>query len=392
MDIRAIVLIGGAAADGSASAGSVSGVPAAFLDVLGVPVVERVVQRLRRFGITNITMIDDTASAAVPLVPPVVSCLDVPHIRAASGKLWQAAQDAFLAYAEDGADLVVALRIGPYTEVDYDTLIQHHIDKHCAVTTARGRNNVGLDLFVLNASARADAATLFQSGFQRVRRECEDFTVAGYCNPLRNAADLRRLGIDGLLTANEIRPHGTEVKPGVWVGKAARIHRKARIIAPAFIGAQARVHASALITRGSIIEHHAEVDCGTVVENSTVLPFTRIGAGLDVMYSVVGFRRLAHLRQNVEVEIADEKFVGMVPLSAVSRLAGSTAALFAFIPMQLYRGLFAPSQRKSAAQMPETLEEAKAILQDPVLEVPATGAEPSEFPSNLAVARRYGEQ
>ena len=96
-----------------------------------------------------------------------------------------------------------------------------------------------------------------------------------------------------------------------------------------------------MITRGTVVEHHAEIDCGTVVENSTVLPYTYVGAGLDVMHSVVGFRRLSHLVRNVEVEISDRKLVGMPAVSAVSRLAGSTAALFAFLPKQIYRGFFA---------------------------------------------------
>jgi len=270
--------------------------------------------------------------------------------------------------------------------------VQHHLDHHCAVTMAVDGQSEALDLFVLSASARNDAAALFKNRMQRMRRECAPFYVQGYCNRLRGSADLRRLAVDGLLAKNSIRPDGAEIKPGVWVGTAARIHRKARVIAPAFIGAHAKVRASALITRGSVIEHHADVDCGTVVENSSVLPFTRVGAGLDVMHSVVGFRRLAHLRQNVEVEIADEKFVGMVPLTALSRLAGSTAALFAFIPIQIYRGFFASSQRKSAAKIPECPEDATGALEAPVLEVPATGAEASEFPSHLAVARRYGDE
>jgi len=252
--------------------------------------------------------------------------------------------------------------------------------------------NEPLDLFVLSVSARRDAAALFKNRMERMRRECAPFYVKGYFNRLETTADLRRLAVDGLLAKNAIRPEGTEIKPGIWVGTGARIHRKARVIAPAFIGAHAKVRASALITRGTVIEHHGDVDCGTVVENSSVLPFTRVGAGLDVMHSVVGFRRLAHLRQNVEVEIADEKFVGMVPLTPLSRLAGSTAALFAFIPMQIYRGLTASSQRTSAAQCPESLEEAQAVLEAPVMEVPATGAEASEFPSHLAVARRYGDK
>jgi hypothetical protein len=118
------------------------------------------------------------------------------------------------------------------------------------------------------------------------------------------------------------------------------------VVAPSFIGARSKVHAQALLTRGSILEHHSEVDCGTVVENSTVLPFTRLGAGLDVMHCLVGFRRLVHLVRNVEVEITDAKLVDLVPLSPVSRLAGSTAALFAFLPKEIYRGVRAVPSRE----------------------------------------------
>ena len=147
-----------------------------------------------------------------------------------------------------------------------------------------------------------------------------------------------------------------------------------------------------MITRGTVVEHHAEVDCGTVVENSTVLPYTYVGAGLDVMHSVVGFRRLCHLVRNVEVEISDRKLVGMPAMSAVSRLAGSTAALFAFLPKQIYRGFFALLIDERAVEIPSSLEQQAAALKTPAIEAQGPGPEASEFPSNLAVARRYGEQ
>jgi len=392
MDIRAGVLIGGAASNDAPTTETINGVPIADLDVLGLPVVDRVLQRLEQFGISAISTVCDGRSDLPAFTPRSRFYASLAHVNATGDQFWQAAEDAFVKYAEQGADLVLALRIGPYVEVDYEALVQHHLDRHCAVTMAVDGEGASLELFALSASARTDAAALFKNRMQRMRRECAPFRVTGYVNRLRNAQDLRQLGADGLMARNTIRPEGTEIKPGVWVGQNARIHHKARVVAPAFIGAHAKIRASALITRGSIIEHHSEVDCGTVVENSSVLPFTRVGAGLDVMHSVVGFRRLAHLWQNVEVEIADEKFVGMVPLTAVSRLAGSTAALFAFLPMQIFRGIFAPSQRKCATKIPESLEQASAVLESRVLEVPASGAESSEFPSNLAVARRYGDQ
>jgi len=390
MDIRAIVLVGGVPSEAVNATERVAGMPIAHLDVLGRPIVERVLQGLKRADITVANIItevpgDEETSQAVD-----GELGSLPHRNVCADQFWQVAEEAFYACSEAGADLAVLLRMGPYLEVDYEEFIQHHLDHHCAVTKAVDSSNSALNWFVMNASARSDAAELFHSRMTRVRRECAHFTVSGYVNHLRNAADLRRLTIDGLMAKNAIRPYGIEHKPGIWLGRRARVHPKARLVAPAYIGAHAKVRASALITRGSVVEHHAEVDCGTVVENSTVLPYTRLGAGLDVMHSVVGNRRLAHVLRGVEVEISDEKFVDMAPVTAVSRLAGSTAALFAFLPKQIYHGLFASSQCKSPEECAATPEPATAVLEAGAVEPATSGSEGSEFPSSLAVVRRYG--
>ncbi len=168
---------------------------------------------------------------------------------------------------------------------------------------------------------------------------------------------------------------------------------RARVLAPAFIGAHSKIRASALVTRDSVIEHHAEVDCGTVVENSTILPFTYVGAGLDVMHSVVGFRRMSHLLRNVEVEIHDGKLVGMSPVSTVSRLAGSTAALFAVLPKQIYRGFLRAGPAKSRPHGHAGIPGGRqtSSMENPGVEARLPIRKQSEFPSNFAVVRRYGE-
>jgi hypothetical protein len=307
-------------------------------------------------------------------------------------QFWQTAENTFSEYVEGGAELVIALRVGPYVELDYEEMIQHHLRHHCPVTMAVDADGASLDIFLVNASRRNDATSLFRSKLQKLRTHCQSFRVSCYSNRLKTAADLRYLALDGLLHKNSISPEGIETKPGVWVAKSARIHPKARIVAPAYIGVYSKIRAAALITRGTAVEHHAEIDCGTVVENSTVLPYTYIGAGLDVMHSVVGFHRLSHLIRKVEVEISDRKFVGMPAVGVLSRLAGSTAALFTFLPKVIYRGFFSPSHSGSAADTPECSEEQAAALKIPATEAPGSGPEASEFPSTLAVARRYGEQ
>lgn len=378
--------------DRSGTQEEIAGIPLAYLDVLGIPVWERVWRKLQRFGVSRFTLVSDTLPEADTYLRNAVRFCEMPQVRASGEEFWRAGAKAFQQYAQDGAELVIVQRIGPYTELDYDAFMQHHLDRRCAVSMAVDVEHASLDVFVLNTSTRVDAQALFASGLQRLRRECEPFEFKGYVNRLQSPSDLRVLGMDGLMELNSIRPTGREHKPGVWVGKAARIHREARIIAPAFIGAHSKIRASALITRGTVIEQHAEVDCGTVVENSTVLPFTRIGAGLDVMHSVVGFRRLTHLLRKVQVEISDSRFIGMVPSSALSRFAGSTAAVFAILTKRGNRGSRRRSQCSSSAAASESGKKASLKLDASEKEKTDPAPKASQFSADLAVTRRYGEQ
>jgi NDP-sugar pyrophosphorylase family protein len=392
MDLKALILVGGANGAGQVRPPEeFAGVPLSLLDVLGQTVLERVVQRLRRAGITDMCVLASVGEMATPYLERAEFRAKISSARVSRGELWTAAEEKCEQFRQEGADLILVLRLGPYLELDYEELVQHHIDKHCRMSTVVDSDGKALPIVVLDAARRGDASALFRSEMQQVRDDCERFPMRSYVNSLQTVINLRTLAIDGLLEKNAVRPVGHELKPGIWVGEGARVHRHARIVAPAYIGAQSKIRASALITRTSVVEHHAEVDCGTVVENSTILPFTYVGAGLDVMHSVVGFRRLAHLTRQVEVEISDAKLIGMSTTSALSRTAGSAAALFALLPKQIYRGLFGRSHRTRPAELPESLEAPAAALETPDVNVSASGQEVSEFPSSFAVVRRYGE-
>jgi carbonic anhydrase/acetyltransferase-like protein (isoleucine patch superfamily) len=218
-----------------------------------------------------------------------------------------------------------------------------------------------------------------------------NYTFHGYRNRLRSAADLRQLTTDGLMLRNRIRPVGREIRPGIWVGNGARIQKGARLVAPCYIGAYSRVRPAAVITRGSAIEHHAEIDCGTVVEGANVLPFSYVGAGLDVCQSIVGFNKLAPLRRPVEVEITDPKLVSMVSQHAPVRAASSVGALFAFLPAQLVRGLLAKKHREQPVDLQTAIKAPSAALREPAAHVIAS-QDSAEFPANMMVARRYGNE
>jgi hypothetical protein len=47
------------------------------------------------------------------------------------------------------------------------------------------------------------------------------------------------------------------------------------------------------------------VDFGTAVEDSTILPNSYVGIGLDLSHSIVDGRNLLNLQHNVDLEITD---------------------------------------------------------------------------------------
>jgi hypothetical protein len=336
--------------------------------------------------VEQIAVISDTVAAAQRYVREAQRP-DLVWTSAVGNELWRTAAHTFSEFAHAGAEIVLVVRLGPYVEIDVDDFVQFHIDQRSRVTAACDHDGP-LGFFAVSASRRNDAAFLFRHALEQSRMPLCDYFIRGYSNRLETAADLRQLTLDSLLQRTGIRPAGREIRPGVWAGPGARIHKRARVLAPAFIGARAKVGAAAVITRGSSVEHHADVDCGTVVEGTTVLPFTYVGAGLDLTQSVVGMRKVFNLSRNVEVEITDPKLVGELPRQAPVRAAMSAAALAAYVPRQFLRGLFASKTRQQQLRdVPSAVQAVPSALHPPQ----AKQSEKPEF-SNLAVARRYGNE
>jgi NDP-sugar pyrophosphorylase family protein len=141
----------------------------------------------------------------------------------------------------------------------------------------------------------------------------------GYVNLLQHGEDFRRLAEDTLMRRCALVPRGQEVKPGVWVGKRARIHPDAIVEGAVFIGEDSKIGANAVLTGCSTIEHHSHVDHRTTLDDSTVLPYSYVGKNLNVLQSVVGFSQVAQVDRNVTVSIADAKLIRAISPSSVTR-------------------------------------------------------------------------
>jgi NDP-sugar pyrophosphorylase family protein len=385
MDVRAVLILGVP----SESHETIAGAPYALTDVLGKPVVFHVLERLRAGGITDAAVVTEAPISTWP-----IGCsVNANWVQATGDQVWRSAEQLMEGHIDAGADIVVILRIGAYTEIDFNELVQCHVSGRQRMTAVLDSRGIPLDVFAVWSSRRNDAAFLLRHRLREFRSRCEFFTFDGYVNRLTSVHDLRTLAIDGLMQRISISPDGHEVKPGVWAGRGAQIHRRARVLSPAFIGAGSRVRAAAVITRCTVLEHHTVVDCGTVVENSSTLPYTYLGAGLDVTQSVVGHSRVWNLKRNVEVEFADSRLIGEASSNAPLRALGSLLSLASFLPSQLVRGLFTPRHRECAPSLPDSLSAPAAALEASAsIKSVAPAVDAGEFPRNLVVARRYGNE
>lgn len=402
MEVAAIIIVGARREEIEASGNNhhagagretFAGIPLPLLDVLGKSVVHHVSDRLQRAGVEAITALTDETlyqDAALRDGNSQATCRPAADV-------WRAAQDAFSAYAEEGVDNILLLRLGPYCEFEVEELLRFHQERRQNATVLCDENGP-LDAAVVQGGHRNDAAFLLHNRLRSTRVPSQPCLTGAYVNRLESARDLRRLAQDALLMRCEIRPNGQEVKPGVWVGERARIHRTARVLAPAFVGAQAKLRAASVVTRCSVVEHHAEVDCGTVLEDTSVLPYTYVGAGLDASHAVAGFGTIAHLRRQAEVEIADPRLLGTVAVSASWRMIKNAAALASYLPVQAVRGVATAghprSQPRPLAQPGNGLDPARhrpAPLEPSPEPLPASNQGP-EFASDFAVVRRYGNE
>lgn len=350
MDVKAIVLVTGADHDAPEQAAKLASAPLALADVLGRPALHHLLHHLGRQNVSEVCVISDTA------MPPLANAARREHGNvvftvADDGQLWRTAEESFIDLAQRGAEEIVVLRMGPYVEMDVDSLLQAHLDNRTHATRALDPLGAPMDLFVVTASRRNEAAFLFRHRLGETRSRCGTWKFRGYHNALATAHHLRCLAVDALLSENSIVPLGEEVRPGIWIAPGAQLHPRARIVAPAYIGESAKVRCNSVVTRCSVVEHHAEVDHGTVVEDATVLPYTYVGPGLDIVRSVVGCGRVASLDHGIEVEIADPRLLREISPNVGRRVLGHAAALAAFLPAQLLRGLFASTRGRKPAEL-----------------------------------------
>ncbi|HEX6805872.1 MAG TPA: hypothetical protein VF133_19510 [Terriglobales bacterium] len=282
----------------SSRAAKILGRSSVLVDVLGSSVLDRTVSTLKQFATVPPSMISEGASAGHFL----------PQQNTRSANFVAAWEESVARYVQNGVEMLLLLRVNAYHEVDYQQLLDFHLQTNSALTQVYAPDG-SLEIALVKAAhlRTADSCLAGVSSLIAAQRR---FPYSGYVNRLRSARDCYQLVSDGLHGACALTPAGSEVRERVWVGEGAEIDNSAAITAPAFVGAGSRVAACCAIADTTSIERNCEIDCGTTVSQSWVLPNTYIGMALTARRSVVSNKRLFHLDRNVAVSCEDPRLVG----------------------------------------------------------------------------------
>jgi hypothetical protein len=122
-----------------------------------------------------------------------------------------------------------------------------------------------------------------------------------------------------------------------------------------------------------------------VVDNSSLLPYTRVAAGLDVEQSVVGFRQVHSLQHKITVDVEDTHLIGITQQYSM-RAHRAMEWLLSWMPNALWKLIFEASHDLAA---PEASDSSAPALGDATL-APVESQRKS-YPE-MAAARRYGDE
>ena len=266
----------------------------ASIAVLGCSTIGRMVDSIRQSGIDEVSVFGEKKRGG-----PHASGLN------AAGREeeeeWRSAARQLGIYRERGFEAVLIVRTGPYIECEFASLLDRHRD-HGEPVTRLFDHEGPLDLWVVDPHRLRENAGLLT---ELQSAESADCAVGGYVNRLQTVHDLRRLAIDMLTLRCRTRPAGVEIRPNLWIADGAQVARNARLVAPAYIGRGVKVADDCLITRCSNVEANSYIDFGTAVEDSSILPETYVGIGLDLAHSLVDGSEIFNLHHDVRLRISD---------------------------------------------------------------------------------------
>lgn len=126
---------------------------------------------------------------------------------------------------------------------------------------------------------------------------------------LGSAALLKKLPPHGGEHVWPVQIHASEIEPGIWVSRGARIDPSAKLIAPVLIGHDAVIRAGARVGPDAFIGERAVIEMGAAVSDATVEPGTIVGEGVELLSCVASPKRVTALDGGQSAPLEDSLLI-----------------------------------------------------------------------------------
>jgi hypothetical protein len=107
-----------------------------------------------------------------------------------------------------------------------------------------------------------------------------------------------------------IQIHASEVAPGIWVSRGAKVDPNASLVAPVLVGPNAIVRAGARVGPRAFIEERAVIEAGATVEDASVEAGTIVGEGLLLRSCVASPEGVTELSNGMMAPLEDSLLIG----------------------------------------------------------------------------------
>jgi NDP-sugar pyrophosphorylase family protein len=176
------------------SLASISPKPAALLEILGEPILHRMVEVLRRGQVELIYLVVDEIFRDCEVVRKL-SRERIQILSAPAKALPALIESAVKRCSEHGVENVVLMEASAYIELDFKDFLQAHQSGNQRLTLAYDESGP-LPVALVSSSEPELAASVFQRNL-RFPQATTQYLHRGYANRLKNAQDLRLLAQDG---------------------------------------------------------------------------------------------------------------------------------------------------------------------------------------------------
>lgn len=238
--------------------------------------------------------------------------LGVPSLWLSSSGQEKLACSTLQAFASQGIQRFLTIKLKSYAEMDLSDLIHFHCESRNTVTEVHDSlGQLGVRVFDHPAAANGNCEYCAPADAGH-----SAYPFHGYAKRVLSARERQDLVGDVLIGGCAMRPLGKEVDENVWLGEGAKIADSVRLIGPSYIGAHTEIRSGATIGPFASIERDCLVDYGTTVERSTLLPGTYLASGLMIRHALVDGRYLEDVNSGV---IADLEPAGLTARTASSR-------------------------------------------------------------------------